>query len=75
MRQPKILSIPHAALTSRVEGEYREMPGLSITVEQASRLWQLSPEMCKATLDLLVGRKFLTRTSRGMYVKRNSDAA
>jgi len=28
-------------LLLRVEGEYREMPGLSLTVPQAERLWGL----------------------------------
>ena len=29
-----------AALIERVLGEYREMPGLALTVEQAQRFWE-----------------------------------
>ena len=29
-------------LAARVRAEYREMPGLSLTAEQASRLWGLN---------------------------------
>ena len=32
----------------RVRGEYREMPGLSLTMKQAERLWGLEPSACRA---------------------------
>ena len=33
-------------LLLRIEGEYREMPGLSLTVSQAERLWGLDSSTC-----------------------------
>ena len=30
-------------MIDRVLGEYREMPGLSLTIEQARRLWGTTP--------------------------------
>jgi hypothetical protein len=62
-------------LVARVKGEYREMPGLSVTIPQASRLWQMSPDMCKATLESLVSAKFLARTRTGLYVMHGRSSA
>jgi len=38
----------------RVRGEYREMPGLRLTVPQAARLFNLAPAECERLLDALV---------------------
>jgi len=38
----------------RVRGEYREMPGLHLTVAQAARLFNLEPAQCGQVLDTLV---------------------
>ena len=35
----------------RAEGEYREMPGLSLTLPQAARLWGLDCDTCERVLD------------------------
>ena len=32
-----------AATLHRIRGEFREMPGLKLTIAQAARLWQLDP--------------------------------
>jgi len=53
----------------RVVGEYLEMPGLSLTVPQARRLWGLDSRTCEGLLEELVGRHFLRRTPRGLYVR------
>ncbi|MEQ1910136.1 MAG: hypothetical protein ABMA15_15025 [Vicinamibacterales bacterium] len=45
-----------AALIERVLGEYREMPGLALTVEQAQRLWGCDPGTCRRIADMLVER-------------------
>ncbi len=55
----------------RVQGEYREMPGLSLTPEQARRLWGLDEVACAAILDALVNVQFLRRTTKGSYVRRD----
>jgi hypothetical protein len=56
------------ALALRISGEYREMPGLSLTVRQASRLWQIEADACQAVLDGLVAAKILRRRSDGAYI-------
>ena len=52
-----------------IRAEYLEIPGLSLTREQAQRLWALDPETCDALLDTMVETKFLRRTSQGTYVR------
>ena len=54
-------------LLLRVEGEYREMPGLSLTVPQAERLWGLDASTCASVLTALIERRVLTRTASGAY--------
>ena len=41
-------------LHARVRGEYREMPGLRLTLPQAARLFNLEPAHCEQVLDALV---------------------
>lgn len=53
----------------RVEGEYRDMPGLKLTEAQAQRLLGIDCEMCAAVLSTLVERRFLRRTANGLYVR------
>ena len=37
-------------LTAQVRAEYAEMPGLSLTLAQAQRLWTADPATCAETL-------------------------
>ena len=55
-------------LMKRVHAEYREMPGLLLTLEQAARLWGMAPPVCHAILDRLVAAGWLRRTAGGAYV-------
>jgi hypothetical protein len=57
------------ASIERVRAEYREMPGLSLTIRQAERLWGLEPSACRALFDVLHASGFLRRTSNGGYVR------
>lgn len=58
------------AAALRVEGEYREMPGLSLTLPQAARLWGLDHNTCELLLANLIERRVLKRASNGTYVRR-----
>ena len=42
-----------SALAIRVQGEYREMPGLRLTVRQAAKLFSLTPDLADDVLDEL----------------------
>ena len=55
-------------LMARVRGEYREMPGMQLTIAQATRLWQLDRRACEAVLTRLVDEGFLMQTSSGVFV-------
>ena len=48
-----------ARLVERVLGEYREMPGLALTLEQARRLWGCDAVTCQRIVDILVERHVL----------------
>jgi hypothetical protein len=48
-------------LAIRVRAEFREMPGLRLTVRQAERLWGLDPDVCAQVVDVLVSRAILKR--------------
>jgi len=54
----------------RVQGEFREMPGLRLTPAQASRLWGLDAISSQALLDALVDARFLFRTPDGAFMRR-----
>jgi hypothetical protein len=55
-------------LCERVQGEYREMPGLQLTLAQASRLWNTNITVSQTVLDALVETAFLRR-SGSHYVR------
>jgi hypothetical protein len=52
----------------RAEAEYLEMPGLKLTVQQASRLWHLDPVASTRLLDSMVDDGVLSRARDGAYV-------
>lgn len=56
-------------LLYRVRGEFLEMPGLRLTIEQATRLWHMDAATCASVLMQLVSDRFLTRTRHGAYVR------
>jgi hypothetical protein len=56
-------------LADRVRAEYREMPGLNLTRDQACCLWGLERELCDRVLLHLVNSGFLTRTGHATYVR------
>ena len=56
-------------LSRRVRNEYLEMPGLSLTVGQAQRMWQLRCSECEHLLSALVESGFLARTPAGAFVR------
>jgi hypothetical protein len=56
-------------LTRRVQAEYTEMPGLSVTLVQAQRLLAIDELTCAAVFTALVKRGVLRRTSQGRYVR------
>lgn len=48
-------------------GGYAHVPGLSLTRQQACRLWMLDPTRCQGIFDALVDAGFLRLGSDGAY--------
>lgn len=57
----------------RMRGEYREMPGLRLTLAQAQRLWALDTCTCESALGELIDAQFLRRAPDGTFVRFDSD--
>lgn len=49
------------ALCTRIVSEYLEMPGLNVTIRQASRLWNIEQPRCAHLLDTLLASGFLRK--------------
>jgi hypothetical protein len=53
----------------RIREEFREMPGLRLTPAQATRLWGLERDTCRAVIDTLVAAEFLRWTAGGTITR------
>ena len=60
---------PDQRLESRVLGDFLERPELSLSFDQAQRLWGLDAEACTRVLETLVARGFLCLDSEGRYAR------
>ncbi len=58
-----------AQVTERVRGEFREMPGLTLTLAQAGRLWSLDTATCADVLSRLVTIGFLCQRPDGAFCR------
>jgi hypothetical protein len=57
------------SLVDRVRSEFIEMPGLRLTLPQASRLWGLDRTTSQNVINALVGIAFLRWTPDGKVVR------
>jgi hypothetical protein len=60
-------------VTERVRGEFREMPGLTLTLAQAGRLWSLDAVTCADVLSYLVSTGFLCRRPDGAFSRASQQ--
>ena len=60
-------------LLERVRSEFLEMPGLRLTLAQATRFLSLDRGMCSELLDALVHSRFLARTANGVYLRSDME--
>ena len=58
-----------ASAVARVKAEFLEMPGLTLTVAQASRLWSFDAGLCVAVLSNLEEARFLVRTRHSAFAR------
>lgn len=68
-RMPPLGEPSRAELTSIIVGSYQEMPGLSLRLAQAARLFGLRTRTCQIVMDDLVSAGQLCRTHDGQYVR------
>ena len=52
-------------VAQRVLAEFEEMPGMRLSLRQASRLFGLSEDSCRVVLDVLVDAAYLRQTPSG----------
>jgi hypothetical protein len=57
------------ALLERVQAEYAEMPGLSVTMRQAQRLWAVDQRTCREIFSRLIASGVLRMTRSGRFVR------
>jgi hypothetical protein len=67
--------VARKALLGRVRGEFREMPGLSLTLAQATRLLGLSPEACARVLGVLMSEGLVRQRRDGRYVSTTAEVS
>jgi len=74
-REVRIMAGPRPVrdILVRIRGEFLEMPGLRLTVDQARRLWALDPLTCSSLLEALVDAKFLVQRN-GRYSRLTQEA-
>ena len=58
-------------LLLRIRGEYLEMPGLRLTLSQATRLFSLDALTCDVALRTLVEDGFLWQSPQGAFLRRD----
>lgn len=63
-----------AELKARVGAEYREMPGLQLTIAQGARLWSTDRATVQAVFDAMVAARVLCQQGAA-YVRRDSGMA
>jgi hypothetical protein len=55
-------------LIGHIRGEFIEMPGLKLSLQEACRLWNLSAVTCGEALDALRAEGFLYQTPSGAFI-------
>src|SRR5262249_40907742 len=56
-------------VTRRVQAEFEEMPGMTLTMPQASRLFGIEREICKMIVERLVRTSYLKWTAAGSFTR------
>ena len=56
-------------LQARIASEFAEMPGMTLTLNQACRLWSMGRDTCEQLLQDLVSAGVLRCTTDGRYLR------
>ena len=60
---------PLFRLMEQIQAEYAEMPGLSVTLSQAQRLWAIDRQTCEEVFSGLIRRGVVKLTTKGRFVR------
>jgi hypothetical protein len=63
------MSMELHVLVDRVKAEFNEMPGLRLTVPEATRLWGMERAICMTVVETLVRTSFLRWGNGGTIVR------
>lgn len=67
-----MIAVEHSVdvrLVERILDEYRQMPGLSLTMRQACRLWGCDAMSCRRVAEELIERHVLRWSHDGLLVR------
>ena len=56
-------------MAERIRAEFEEMPGMMLTMPQASRLFGLEHEVCRTVVDRLITTAYLKWTHSGAVTR------
>jgi hypothetical protein len=56
-------------VAKRVRAEFEEMPGMTLTMRQASRLFGIERDVCKTVFERLVTTSYLKWTQSGAITR------
>ena len=60
-------------LLRKVRGEYRELPAMRLTIEQAMRLWNIDRQACARVFNSLVASHFLEIDVFGRFMTTKNE--
>ena len=72
LRSEQEVMVEFVTLVNRVRAEFIEMPGLRLTVRQATRLLGIEQALCQSVVDALVASAFLRHAPGGTFVRAQS---
>lgn len=64
-----------STLIRQIRDEYRTLPGLKLTAEEACRLWAVNLETCEAAFAALIEEGFLHGTGTGKFIALPSPSS
>lgn len=62
-------------VAKRILAEFEEMPGMALTIRQASKLFGLDLERCRILVDALIDCAYLRQTDGGRIIRGERVAA
>jgi hypothetical protein len=61
------MNVEHAA--ARIRAEFEEMPGMTLTLHQAERLFGLDADLTRTIVERLVRASYLQQTTNGAFTR------